>query len=153
MESNIFNISPVVSKGFSLSMVCFIILWLGITALFAGIMISAQKIQYEINSHGLIIKNAIFYGRTIPKDDVAIEAIRIINLNEEPAYKPTLRTNGIGMPGFQSGWFRLKNKEKALLFVTSYEKVLYLPTTKNYSLLISVTDPEAMLETLKEKWL
>ncbi len=133
-------------------MIGFAILWLGVIALFVGIMVSAHNIQYAINPQGLTIKNAIFYGRTIRKDEIAIDGARIINLNEEPAYKPALRTNGIGLPGFQSGWFRLKNKEKALLFVTVYQKVLYLPTTKDYSLLISVTDPETMLEKMKEMW-
>ena len=152
MDSQIFQISPIISKGFSLSMIGFAILWLGVIALFVGIMVSAHNIQYAINSQGLTIKNAIFYGRTIRKDEIAIDGARIINLNEEPAYKPALRTNGIGLPGFQSGWFRLKNKEKALLFVTDYQKVLYLPTTKDYSLLISVTDPETMLEKMKEMW-
>ena len=152
MDSQIFQISPIISKGFSLSMIGFAILWLGVIALFVGIMVSAHNIQYAINPQGLTIKNAIFYGRTIRKDEIAIDGARIINLNEEPAYKPALRTNGIGLPGFQSGWFRLKNKEKALLFVTDYQKVLYLPTTKHYSLLISVTDPETMLEKMKEMW-
>lgn len=152
MDSQIFQISPIISKGFSLSMIGFAILWLGVIALFVGIMVSAHNIQYAINPQGLTIKNAIFYGRTIRKDEIAIDGARIINLNEEPAYKPALRTNGIGLPGFQSGWFRLKNKEKALLFVTDYQKVLYLPTTKDYSLLISVTDPETMLEKMKEMW-
>ncbi|HPT88747.1 MAG TPA: PH domain-containing protein [Bacillota bacterium] len=152
MDSQIFQISPIISKGFSLSMIGFAILWLGVIALFVGIMVSAHNIQYAINPQGLTIKNAIFYGRTIRKDEIAIDGARIINLNEEPAYKPALRTNGIGLPGFQSGWFRLKNKEKALLFVTVYQKVLYLPTTKDYSLLISVTDPETMLEKMKEMW-
>jgi len=152
VDSQIFQISPIISKGFSLSMIGFAILWLGVIALFVGIMVSAHNIQYAINPQGLTIKNAIFYGRTIRKDEIAIDGARIINLNEEPAYKPALRTNGIGLPGFQSGWFRLKNKEKALLFVTVYQKVLYLPTTKDYSLLISVTDPETMLEKMKEMW-
>jgi len=152
VDSQIFQISPIISKGFSLSMIGFAILWLGVIALFVGIMVSAHNIQYAINPQGLTIKNAIFYGRTIRKDEIAIDGARIINLNEEPAYKPALRTNGIGLPGFQSGWFRLKNKEKALLFVTDYQKVLYLPTTKDYSLLISVTDPETMLEKMKEMW-
>lgn len=153
MESNIFHISPVISKGFSLSMAGLAVLWLGLLALMVGIMISAQTIQYEISRQGLSIKHAIFYGRTVPKEGLVVDAMRIIYLNEEPDYKPAIRTNGISLPGFQSGWFRLKNKEKALLFVTDHRKVLYLPTTKGYAILLSTPDPETMLAKMKAMWM
>jgi hypothetical protein len=152
MEPNVFNISPVISKGFSLSMMLFCIFWFGIILLFIGIFISANKIQYTVTDDGLMIKNAIFYGRTISKDKIILKGIQKVNLKEEREFAPTLRTNGIGLPGFLSGWFRLKNKQKALLFVTDREKVLYIPTNQKYALLISVADPDAMLTKLKQIW-
>lgn len=105
-----------------------------------------------ITDDGLIIKNAIFYGRNIPKDKIIIEKVKKVNLKEDRQLTPTMRTNGIGLPGFLSGWFRLKNKEKALLFVTDREKVLYIPTRQNYSVLLSVADPDDMLNKMLEKW-
>ena len=36
-------------------------------------------------------------------------------LGAEPGYTPASRTNGIGLPNYQSGWFRLANGSTALL--------------------------------------
>lgn len=152
MEANVFNISPVVSKGFSISMLLFCTFWLGIIFLFIGIYISANKIQYVITDDGLTIKNALFYSRFIPKEQIIPQQIKMVNLAQDQSFAPTVRTNGIGLPGFLSGWFRLKNKEKALLFITNREKALYIPTRQNYVLLVSTTDPDHMLAIMQEKW-
>jgi hypothetical protein len=61
-----------------------------------------------------------------------------------------LRTNGIGLPGYQVGWFRLKNGETALLYVTDESTVTYLPTTEHDVLLLSVENAEAFLQALRE---
>jgi hypothetical protein len=151
MDSNVFTISPVVARGFPWMIILISLLALGLFVLFAGIYYSANKIQFMIDSNGLTITKAIFYGRTIPKAEIVPDRIQIVNLQKDRSFNPAIRTNGIGMPGFLSGWFRLKNKEKALLFVTDREKVLYIPT-KKYAILLSVPDPEAMRTKIQAVW-
>ncbi len=58
------------------------------------------------------------------------------------------RTNGAGLPGYQAGWFRLQSGEKALVFVTDLERVVYVPTNEGYSLLLSVEEPDEFLDAL-----
>lgn len=60
----------------------------------------------------------------------------------------TLRTNGIGMPGLSLGWFRT-GKGKAFAAVTDPAKVVILPTTAGYMLLVSPEDPDAFLAAIK----
>ncbi|MBM2825497.1 MAG: hypothetical protein HW402_1161 [Dehalococcoidales bacterium] len=119
-----------------------------ILVLFAFIGYSARNTSFELDDQGLRIKGNI-YGQFIPKEQVVGEGVRIINLDTSPEYKPGLRTNGIGLPGYSAGWFRLKNKEKALLFVTDPSKVVYLPTTKSYAILLSVSNPEDFYNSIK----
>ena len=116
----------------------FFILLIG---LFAFIGYSARNVKFEVSEPGLRIKGGI-YGRFIPKEAIVVEGVEIINLNVSPEYKPRIRTNGIGLPGYSEGWFKLRNKEKALLFVTDRSKVVYVPTNQGYSVLLSVEDSE-----------
>ena len=112
---------------------------------------SARNTRFEVNGEGLRIKGAI-YGRFIPKESIIKEDLKILNLNLERELKPVMRTFGIGLPGYSEGWFKLANGERALLFVTDRFNVVYVPTTKGYSVLLSIVNPEEFLESLDEEW-
>jgi hypothetical protein len=58
---------------------------------------------------------------------------------------------GTGLPGYAAGWFRLTNGERALLYVTTRERVLYVPTQAGYALLLSPSDPDGMLADLRRR--
>ena len=49
------------------------------------------------------------------------------------------------------GWFTLKNNEKALVFLTSPSKVVYLPTTEGFSLLLSIEKAGDFVRELQER--
>ena len=88
------------------------------------------------------------WGRTIPIDALQLERAAIVDLNRSPELMPRVRTLGTGLPGYASGWFRLRNGEKALTYLTRREGVAYLPTDAGYALLLSVEEPELLLEEL-----
>jgi hypothetical protein len=44
---------------------------------------------------------------------------------------------------------RLRNSEKALLYVTDNARVVRIPTTRGYEVLLSPDDPDAFLRALK----
>ncbi len=119
-------------------------------ALFAFIGFSSRNVKYEVSDSGLNIKGGL-YGRFIPKEDIAGGEARIINLDSATELKASIRTNGIGLPGYAAGWFKLKNGEKALLFVTDKSSVVYIPTAQDYSVLLSVSDAEGFYESIK-RW-
>ena len=93
--------------------------------------------------------NAPLYGTTIPNAEIAVNQARIVDLNNEPPLNPRFRTNGIGLPGYRVGWFRLRNGDRALAAITRPNRVLYVPTTRDYSLLLSVAEPEELLQALQ----
>ncbi|MGK7939497.1 MAG: PH domain-containing protein [Crocosphaera sp.] len=109
---------------------------------------SCQQVKFQVNEQQLSITGDL-YGRNIPLTSVVVDEAKVINLDKSSPYQPRWRTNGIGLPGYQSGLFRLKNGEKALLFVTEYNQVFYVPTVEVYSLLMSVKQPQEFLQLLK----
>ncbi len=142
-----FSITPASLTPF-ISLAAIGVLLIALLGLFAFIGYSAKNIKFEVSDQGLRIKGGI-YGRFIPREEIMKEGVKIIDLNTSPEYKPRIRTNGIGLPGYSEGWFKLKNNEKALLFVTDYSKVVYIPTNQAYSSLLSVSNPEEFYQSIK----
>jgi len=89
------------------------------------------------------------FGRTIPLASLDREHARIVALDATSDLRPRWRTNGLGLPGYQIGWYRLRDGSKALLALTSREHVLYIPTHDGYALLVSVERPEEALQALR----
>lgn len=114
---------------------------------FGFLAYSARHVQFEISANKLHIKGDI-YGRTLAIEALNLEQAREIDLNEERSLQPRLRTNGTGLPGYQAGWFKLRNDEKALVFLTDRRRVVYIPTREGYALLLSVAAPKVFLNAL-----
>jgi len=89
-----------------------------------------------------------FWGRSIPLQTLIPSQARILDLSKASEYSPRRRSLGTGLPGYASGWFRLSNGEKALVYLTDRTHVVYVPTTAGYSLLLSVREPERFVAAL-----
>jgi len=61
------------------------------------------------------------------------------------------RTNGIGMPGLQLGWFDIENGKKAFVAITDPGKVIRIPTQEGYTILVSPDDPDAVIKRLEQR--
>ena len=105
---------------------------------------------YEINGHSFRFADRGLYGRLIPRDAMDLKQARAVDLRNDASYRGLWRTNGIGMPGYSEGWFRLKGGEKALMFLTDPTRAVTIPTNLGYSVLISPADPENLLAALRE---
>lgn len=147
MTEKTFGIIPASNAPF-IFLVAVGIFFILLIGFFAYIGYSARNVKYSVSDEGLRIKGGV-YGRFIPRDDIFVDGARIIDLNASQEYKPRFRTNGIGLPGYSEGWFKLKNGEKALLFVTNRSNVVYIPTSKGYSVMLSVEDSEGFYESIK----
>jgi hypothetical protein len=144
----IFGIIPASSGPVIFLLVVALVLLL-VIGLLAFIAYSSKSVRFEVSDEGLRISRSL-YGRFIPRDEIAAEAVRIIDLNVESEYKPKRRTNGAGLPGYAEGWFKLQNKEKALLFLTERSSVVYIPTKQDYSVMLSVREAEEFAELIKQ---
>ena len=105
--------------------------------------------RVELSETGLRLRGD-FYGRFIPAEALRGNEARIVNLAAERDLSPVARTMGTGLPGYRAGWFRLRNGEKALLYVTDGSRVVYIPTNRGYSLLLSSQNPERLVNRLRE---
>ena len=144
--TEVFKIIPAPTKTLW-AIGAFALLMVAMLCLMGYIAYSSRQVQFELSDTQLQIRGN-FYGRRIPIASLVTEQAMPVELNRNSLYQPKIRTNGIGLPGYNSGWFKLKNGEKALLFVTEPQKVIYLPTTDGYSLLLSVQEPERFLQSL-----
>jgi len=144
---DVFMISPASSKP-----VWFIFIICGLLAIvlvaLAYTAYSSRNSRVEIRSDRIKIVGDL-WGREIPLGLLNVSAARVMNLNGSSEYLPKRRTLGTGLPGYSSGWFRLHNGEKALVYLTQRRNVVYLPTSDGYSLLLSVEDSKGFIEKLQ----
>ena len=143
----VYGIIPA-SSGPVIVLLAVAVVFILVVALLAFITYSSKNARFEVSDEGLRISRSL-YGRFIPRGEIAAEEVKVINLNIDSEYKPKRRTNGAGLPGYAEGWFKLKNNEKALVFVTDRSSVVYIPTRKDYSVLLSVREAEEFAELIK----
>jgi hypothetical protein len=109
---------------------------------------SAGSARFEVSSEGLRLRGD-FYGRLIPASALRLDSARAIDLKTERNLQPVFRTIGTALVGYRAGWFRLRDGERALMYVTDPTRVAYIPTTQGFAVLLSVTDPAALLASLR----
>ncbi len=126
-----------------------LVITVGVSALLWSSFNASRTATFEVSPAGLTIKGE-WRPKVIPADRIDAAAARAVDLDSDPPLRPAWRTMGTAIPGYSSGWFRLKNGEKALLYVTDRHRVAYVPTRDGYSILLSVEDPEALVASLKK---
>ena len=90
-----------------------------------------------------------FYRKRVPVSAMRLEEARIVDFAEHGRYKPSIKTNGYGVPGFQSGHYRMADRSKAFCLITDSSRVLYLPLRDGSALVISPERPRVLLDALQ----
>lgn len=126
----------------------FSFLMLGFIVFMGFVCLGARRARFEVGDGALKISGAL-YGRKIPLRDIDGEGAKPVNLETDAQYQLVSRTNGSGLPGYSEGWFRLRNGEKCLAFVTDKSRTLYVPTRQGYVVMMSVERPEELREALR----
>lgn len=119
-----------------------------LAVLFGFIAYSSRNVRFAVSPAALEIKGGM-YGRSIPLSSLDLDAMEVTNLKSDRKRAPRWRTNGIGLPGYQSGWFKLRNGEKGLLFVTDRTRAVYIPTRDGYSLLVTPQHTDDFVASLR----
>lgn len=125
------------------------VLLVGVLALLGWMAASSKRVELLVEPGALVIRGGP-YGRRLPLADLDLERARAVDLTAERELQARWKTNGAALPGLQQGWFRLRDKGKALLFVTDRTRVLHVPTTEGWALQVSVEDPGALLAALRK---
>ena len=152
MENTVFIESITQPKSFITLLpivIIFSLLIVLLIGLLAGIIFSVKHTSISIQDNNVVIKSFI-YGRKIPIEDIAVSEIKTVNLNQDKEYNISVRTNGIGLPNFYSGWMRLNNGQKALVFLTNRENVLLIPAN-NFVVLFSMEGTEDFKKVISER--
>lgn len=142
-----FPIAPATSRYLWL-LIPVLVLLLGAAVLLVASVRGAHSSTFEIRPDGLWLHGDL-YGRLIPKAELRADLARRVDLTQEEGLRPRWRRMGTALPGYQAGWFRLRNGEKALLYLTDHTRAVYVPTTAGYVLLLSPADPEGFLSRLR----
>ncbi len=145
--SPVFELTPA-PESFSWFFGAVIVLLLSIVALTVWVYMKSTNATVRIEGHALTLDAAI-YGRSIALSSIKLPEVRAVTIAEGMPLAPKVRTNGIGLPGYRLGWYRLRNGEKALLAMSGTQQAVYLPTTEGYSLLVSLRRPVVFMETLR----
>ncbi|MGB3392772.1 MAG: PH domain-containing protein [Stenotrophomonas sp.] len=125
--------------------------WLGpAIMLLTGAVLHLAFLRQRITLDGTQLDiRSTFYRKTISISALRMEQARLVDLAEHTELKPTFKTNGFGMPGFQSGHFRMRGGGKAFCLLTDRSRVLALPLRDGSMLLLSPEQPRALLDELK----
>ena len=119
-----------------------------VTIVFLGSIIGMKRARFEVSTDGLRLVGDL-YGRTISAADLRGGSAKRVDISRGSEFQPTWRTWGTGLPGYRAGWFRLRNGEKALLYVTDPSKAVYVPTRLDYVVMLSPDDADGFLSAIR----
>jgi hypothetical protein len=111
--------------------------------------LASRTARFEVSPSGLVLVGD-WWGRELRREDLHTDQARVVDLREERDLQPVARTFGTGLPGYGSGWFRLRNGEKALVYLTNQRRAVVVPTRLGYTILLSPRDPEGLVSALRD---
>ena len=113
-----------------------------------AVLLPMWRRQVAFDGKQLRVK-ATYYSRQSPLSDFRLDQARVVDTREHTEFKPMLKTNGFGLPGYWAGHFMLRDKRKAFCLVTDVSKVLALPHADGRVWLLSFEHPQAVLDVLR----
>ena len=113
-----------------------------------AVLLPMWRRQVAFDGKQLRVK-ATYYSWQSPLSDFRLDQARVVDTREHTEFKPMLKTNGFGLPGYWAGHFMLRDKRKAFCLVTDVSKVLALPHADGRVWLLSFEHPQAVLDILR----
>lgn len=114
----------------------------------AGMTLAYQRRRLRLDPQQLEITSTL-YRKRVPISAMRLDRARVVDFDENPDFKPALKTNGFQLPGFRAGHFRMKDGSKGFCLITDNHRVLVLPLRDGSSVLVSPEQPRALLDELK----
>ncbi len=145
--STVFPMIPAASKSLWFFAIIGLIL-MGVLLMMGWLAWSMQHAAFTVSREGLHLRGDL-YGRLIPLKLLKLDEAVVTNLNTDKDHQPKWCTMGTGLPGYSAGWFKLRNGTKALIYVTDRTRIVRIPTTEGYTLMLSVADPAALIAELR----
>lgn len=109
--------------------------------------------SYTLTPDALTIHDK-FYSVTLKAEAVDAGQVRVIDLTQEPDWRPTARTNGFANAHYQSGWFRVANGKTVKLYRAGGDRLVLLPARGSATtVLYQAQEPEKFAEQMRREWL
>lgn len=119
-----------------------VLLWVAL-----GLCLRRQRLQ--LDADGIRVRST-FFQTHVALAQLQLDQARVVDLDEHLELRPMLKTRGYNLPGFRSGWYRLRNKHKAFVATADSRRVLWLPSRAGHGLLLDVRDLNGLLRDLRE---
>ena len=108
--------------------------------------------SYRLTADALTIHDR-FYPVTVHASEVDIDQIRVIDLDRDTEWRPTLRTNGFANPHYQSGWFRVASGQSVRMYRAGGRRLVLLPPKgAGTAVLLDATDPDRLAGEIRDAW-
>jgi len=118
----------------------------------ASLLYSPGPDSYTLTPGALAIHDR-FYPVTLLADNVDVSQIRIVDLTQEPEWRPVARTNGFANSHYQSGWFRVAGQKQVRLYRAGGQRLVLLPPKAGSpAVLYQPEDPDAFLAKIQGAW-
>jgi hypothetical protein len=102
--------------------------------------------------HGRIhVQAGLLYKAVRSVDDFKLDEAVAAPLRDIPQARLSARLTGIGASGYSAGNFSMTKGGQAFVLITDPDKTLFLPSKAGASLLVSVNDPQGLLEVLRSQ--
>lgn len=104
----------------------------------------------RLDDQGLRVRT-LPWRSTVKLEDIDLDRAEIVDLASRPELMPRIKIAGSRLPGYRSGAFWLRDKRRASVLLTDLHRVLVLPLRKGTVVLLSVQQPDALLEALRRR--
>lgn len=117
--------------------------WLGHIVLLLALLWLLRRNEVTLDGQTLRIRATGMFHKNVPVSAIDWSGARVVASND-PQVGLRWRTMGASLPGYQSGHFRLRNKQKAFALVIDHQAV-YLPLKDGAAVIFSPRDASAWL--------
>lgn len=124
--------------------------WIALPVAFASFAVLALLLRRRrvTLDAGMLTIAAGVNTRRIAVADIDLASARIVDLRERSEWKPLVKVFGTRLPGLGMGHFRLRDRSPAFVLLTDRARVLVLPEKSGKKLLLSLQQPQALLDAL-----
>jgi len=122
---------------------------LAVVALLGVVMVWAFFRRRVELADGMLDVRATLYRRRTPVASLLLDQAEVVDLRRDRRHALRRKANGYGMPGFHAGHYYLQDGGKGFVLLTDQQRVLVLPVQGGGRLLLSVAQPQMLLEALR----
>jgi len=112
------------------------------------VAVSVLRLRVELVGRTLRVVTGLM-GTRVDLAKLDLAAARVIDLDAEKEWSPRFKTIGTSLPGLRAGKFRLRGGRRGFILVTDRHRVLLLPQRDGRILLLSLQQPQSLLDALR----